>query len=46
MKRTLGPGRGTLRTEIGSLSYVEMADRLVPYVKENGFTHVQFLPVM
>ena len=29
-----------------SLSYVEMADRLVPYVKENGFTHVQFLPVM
>ena len=23
-----------------------MADRLVPYVKERGFTHVQFLPVM
>ena len=26
--------------------YLEMADRLVPYVKERGFTHVQFLPVM
>ena len=29
-----------------SLLYLEMADRLVPYVKERGFTHVQFLPVM
>ena len=29
-----------------SLLYLEMADRLVPYVKDRGFTHVQFLPVM
>jgi len=29
-----------------SLSYRELADKLVPYVKELGFTHVEFLPVM
>ncbi len=28
------------------LSYQELADQLVPYVKEMGFTHVEFLPVM
>ncbi len=28
-----------------SLSYRELADRLVPYVTEMGFTHVEFLPV-
>jgi 1,4-alpha-glucan branching enzyme len=28
------------------LSYRELADRLVPYVKEMGFTHVELLPVM
>ncbi len=27
------------------LSYAEMADRLVPYVKEQGFTHVELLPI-
>ncbi len=27
------------------LSYIEMADRLVPYVKEMGFTHVELMPV-
>jgi 1,4-alpha-glucan branching enzyme len=27
-------------------SYWEMAERLVPYVKEMGFTHVEFMPVM
>jgi 1,4-alpha-glucan branching enzyme len=27
-------------------SYREMADRLVPYVKDMGFTHVELLPVM
>ncbi len=27
-------------------SYREMAQRLVPYVKEMGFTHVELLPVM
>jgi 1,4-alpha-glucan branching enzyme len=29
-----------------SLTYREMIDELVPYVKETGFTHVEFLPVM
>ena len=29
-----------------SLSYVELADDLVNYVKKAGFTHVEFLPVM
>ncbi len=29
-----------------SLTYVEMADRLVPYVKGMGFTHIELLPVM
>jgi len=28
------------------LTYREMADELVPYVKEMGFTHVEFMPVM
>ena len=29
-----------------SLSYQELGDELVDYVKELGFTHVEFLPVM
>jgi 1,4-alpha-glucan branching enzyme len=29
-----------------SLTYREMITELVPYVKETGFTHVEFLPVM
>jgi 1,4-alpha-glucan branching enzyme len=28
------------------LTYIEMAHRLVPYVKEMGFTHIELLPVM
>jgi len=28
-----------------SLTYAELADRLVPYVKDMGFTHVELLPV-
>jgi 1,4-alpha-glucan branching enzyme len=28
------------------LSYRELADELVPYVKDLGFTHVQFMPLM
>jgi 1,4-alpha-glucan branching enzyme len=27
------------------LSYLELAEELVPYVKELGFTHVEFMPV-
>src|SRR5579875_3277129 len=29
-----------------SLTYRELADQLVPYVKQMGFTHVEFLPIM
>src|SRR5262249_43038817 len=29
-----------------SLTYRELADRLVPYVQEMGYTHVELLPVM
>jgi 1,4-alpha-glucan branching enzyme len=28
------------------LSYTELADQLVPYVKQMGYTHVEFMPVM
>ena len=28
----------------GFLSYTELADQLVPYVKELGYTHIEFLP--
>ncbi|MGC4039741.1 MAG: 1,4-alpha-glucan branching protein GlgB [Flavobacterium sp.] len=28
------------------LTYLELADQLVDYIKETGFTHVEFMPVM
>ena len=28
------------------LSYEEIADYLIPYIKENGFTHVEFMPLI
>jgi len=29
----------------GFLSYRELADQLIPYVKDLGFTHIQFMPL-
>ena len=34
------------RSEGKDLSYGELAEQLVPYVKDLGFTHVEFMPVM
>ncbi len=42
----LGSWRRVPEQEDRSLSYREMADHLVGYVKEMGFTHVEFLPIM
>ena len=27
------------------LTYAELADRLIPYVKERGFTHIELMPI-
>lgn len=34
-----------LKTTARFLTYRELADRLIPYVKELGFTHIELLPV-
>lgn len=34
------------KNEESYFSYWEMAEQLVPYVQEMGFTHVEFMPVM
>ena len=36
----------TAEDEDGFYTYTELADELVPYVKEMGYTHVEILPVM
>lgn len=41
-----GSWRRKLEDGNRSLSYVEMANELVSYVKSAGFTHVEFLPLM
>ncbi|HEX3681310.1 MAG TPA: 1,4-alpha-glucan branching protein GlgB [Bryobacteraceae bacterium] len=42
----LGSWRRVANEGNRSLSYAELAAQLIPYVKEMGFTHVEFLPVM
>jgi 1,4-alpha-glucan branching enzyme len=42
----LGSWRRSVERNNGFLTYREMADSLADYVKEMGFTHVQFMPVM
>ena len=34
-----------LNTGAASLTYRELADRLIPYVKDLGFTHIEMLPI-
>ncbi len=41
-----GSWRRKVEEDNRSLSYKEMAVELVTYIKETGFTHVEFLPVM
>src|ERR1700722_16360087 len=45
----LRPPMSVYEVHIGSwrpgLSYRELADELVPYVRDRGFTHVEFMPV-
>lgn len=41
-----GSWRRKVEEDLRSLTYREMADELVSYVKEMGFTHVEFLPLM
>ncbi len=33
------------KTEARFLSYYELADKLIPYVKELGYTHIELLPI-
>jgi 1,4-alpha-glucan branching enzyme len=42
----IGSWRRKVEAENRSLTYVELADELVHYVTEMGFTHVEFLPIM
>jgi 1,4-alpha-glucan branching enzyme len=39
------PGSWRRGSDGGFLSYDELADTLVPYVVEMGFTHIEFMPV-
>lgn len=42
----LGSWRRNPSSEHGYLTYDEIREQLVPYVKEMGFTHVELMPVM
>ncbi len=39
------PGSWQRNWDEGFLSWDEMADRLIPYVVDMGFTHIEFLPI-
>ncbi|MTI88573.1 MAG: 1,4-alpha-glucan branching protein GlgB [Balneolaceae bacterium] len=41
----LGSWKRKAGEEPGFLNYRELADELIPYVKETGFTHIELLPV-
>jgi len=42
----IGSWRRNPEQEYRSLTYIELATELVDYVKDMGFTHVEFMPVM
>ena len=42
----LHPGSWKRRADGGYLSYSELADELVPYVSDMGYTHIELTPVM
>ena len=42
----IGSWRRKAEDNYRSLSYRELIDELVPYVKDAGYTHVEFLPIM
>ena len=42
----LGSWRRVVEEGVRWLSYTEMADQLVPYLQQMGYSHVEFLPVM
>jgi 1,4-alpha-glucan branching enzyme len=42
----LGSWRRVTEEKNRHLTYRELADQLIPYVKEIGFTHLEFLPIM
>ena len=41
----LHPGSWRRRADGSWLSFGELADQVVPYVREMGFTHIEFMPV-
>jgi 1,4-alpha-glucan branching enzyme len=42
----LGSWRRKVEEEDCWLTYAELADQLIPYVKQMGYTHVELLPIM
>ena len=38
--------RGSAPDEATARTYRELADRLIPYVRSLGYTHIELLPVM
>ncbi len=42
----LGSWRRILEENNRPCSYLELSERLIPYVKEMGFTHIEIMPIM